>query len=124
MNNWQRRVTDNPPSNELALRNRYRQDLISKYGTPKDNPKFWNSLDPDFYLQDITAPVQLHTGAEDEEIPSAFSQELFDRLKKLNKIVEFFSYPNGDHNISEPNFSAAMRRSVEFFNKYLKGGEL
>lgn len=120
MNNWQRKVRFSPPPNELALRNRYRSNLVTKYGIPKDNALFWNSIEPNSYLNDITAPIQLHTGAEDEEVPPSFSRSLFDRLKKLNKVVELYSYPNGDHNISDPNFSLAMQRSVEFFNKYLK----
>lgn len=120
MNNWQRRVPYSPSPAELALRSRRRQELISKYGTPKSNSEFWSSIDPNSYLTDITAPIQIHTGAKDEEVPAAFSQGFFDRLKKQNKIVEFYSYPNGDHNISEPDFSLAMQRSVDFFNKYLK----
>jgi len=124
MNNWQRRVSYNPPPNELALRNRNRANLIAKHGTPQSNPEFWHSIDPNYYLSDITAPIQLDTGAEDEEVPPAFSQDLFDRLKKLKKTVEFYSYPGGDHNISDPNFSLAMKRSLDFFDKYLKGGGL
>lgn len=120
MNNWQRKVPYNPPPNELAQRNRSRANLIAKYGTPKSNPEFWQSIDPNFYLSDITAPAQLHTGTEDEEVPEAFSQGLFDRMKKLKKTVEIYSYPGGDHNITEPNFSVAMNRSVEFFDNYLK----
>jgi dipeptidyl aminopeptidase/acylaminoacyl peptidase len=120
MNNWQRRVSYNPPPTEMALRNSYRANLIAKYGTPESNPEFWHSIDPNYYLSDITAPIQLDVGAEDEEVPPAFSQDLFDRLKKLKKTVEFYSYPGGDHNISDPNFSLAMKRSVDFFEKYLK----
>ncbi len=120
MNNWQRRVSYQPPPNELALRNRSRADLIEKNGSPSANPKFWNSIDPNYYLSDITSPIQLHVGSEDEEVPSAFSQDLYDRLKKLNKVVEFYSYAGGDHNISDPNFSIAIKRSVDFFDKYLK----
>jgi len=123
MNNWQRRVSYQPPPNELALRNRSRMDLINKFGTPGTNPTFWNSIDPNYYLGDLQAPVQLDVGGEDEEVPSAFSQGLFDRLKKLKKEVEFYEYPGGDHNISGANFNLAMQRSVEFFDKYLKGGE-
>lgn len=120
MNNWQRRVIYQPPANELALRNRFRADLTAKNGTPKTNPLFWNSIDPNNFLSDISSPIQLHVGSDDEEVPSVFSQNLFDRLKKLNKTVEFYSYLGGDHNISEPNFSLAIQRSVEFFDKYLK----
>lgn len=120
INNWQRRVPFRPSPSELALRNRNRQNIVSKYGKPSENPAFWNSIDPNAHLSDITAPIQLHVGGEDEEVPTAFSQGLYDRLKKFNKTVEFYSYPGGDHNISDPNFSLAMDRSLKFFDKYLK----
>ncbi len=119
MNNWQRRVTYQPPPNELALRNRYRQDLVAKYGTPKTNPNFWNTIDPNSYLSDITAPVQLHAGGADEEVPVAFSEGLDNRLKALGKTVEFYTYPGDDHNISG-YFNQAEQRSIDFFDKYLK----
>ncbi len=45
MNNWQRRVRYQPGPNELALRNRSRQDLVNQYGTPASNPDFWNLID-------------------------------------------------------------------------------
>lgn len=119
MNNWQRRVTYQPPPNELALRNRYRQDLVAKYGTPKSNPEFWNMLDPNNYLSDISTPVSLHAGGADEEVPVAFSEGLDNRLKALGKTVEFYTYPGDDHNISN-YFNLAEQRSIDFFNKYLK----
>lgn len=120
MNNWQRRVTYSPPPNELALRNRYRQQLTEKFGTPKTNPEFWNSIDPNYYLKDVIAPVQLHTGLSDEEVPWQFSQGLFDRLKQLRKSVELYTYQGADHNISGSSFTTAMDRSLEFFNTHLK----
>ena len=120
LNNWRRRVPFTLSPSEQAVRNNSRASMIEKYGSPSANPKLWNSIDPNYYLLDITAAVQLHAGADDEEVPSAFSRGLFDRLKKLNKTVEFYSYPGGDHNISDPNFSVAIKRSVDFFDKYLK----
>jgi dipeptidyl aminopeptidase/acylaminoacyl peptidase len=120
MNNWQRRVSYQPPPKELANRNNYRQNLIAAYGTPATNPGFWNTIDPTAHLADITAPVQLHTGGSDEEVPVAFSQSLYASLQKAGKTVEYYDYPGGDHNISSPNFELAMQRSIDFFNKYLK----
>ncbi len=120
MNNWQNRVRYQPPARELAQRNNYRKNLTDAFGTPTSNPTFWNSLDPTHFLADITAPIQLHVGGNDEEVPPDFSETLFTNLKSLNKTVEFYSYPGGDHNISSPNFEVAMHRSVAFFDKYLK----
>lgn len=120
MNNWQRWVTYQPPPNELALRNRKRSELVNKYGTPAQNPNFWHTVDPNFNLSDISAPVQLHAGLADEEVPPDFSKGLYDRLKSAGKFAEFYTYEGADHNISPPAFNLAMQRSVDFFNKYLK----
>lgn len=123
INNWQRRVRFQPSPQELALRNNYRQKLIDTYGTPETNPTFWQAVDPTYHLSDITTPIQLHTGGNDEEVPVDFSVSLRDKLEKLGKTVEYYNYPGGDHNLSSPNFELAMQRSIAFFNQYLKGGE-
>lgn len=123
MNNWQRRVRYQPSSRELALRNNYRNRLTAAYGTSDTNPEFWRLVDPTNYLADIETPIQLHTGGSDEEVPVAFSVSLKDKLEKLGKTVEYYNYPGGGHNISSPNFEIAIKRSLDFFDKYLKGGE-
>lgn len=119
MNNWQRRVAFRPSPEEMALRNRSRQNLIQKYGTPAQNPNFWHSVDPNYSVQYIQVPIQLHAGLEDEEVPWQFSQGLNNRLKEAGKTVEFYTYPGADHNISQ-SFDLAMQRSLEFFDRYLK----
>lgn len=108
-----------PSAYELSLRNRHRSELFAKYGTVEQNPAFWNSADPTFFVKDIEAPVQLHVGEADEEVPPSFSQSLLDKLKAAGKTAEFFEYPGSDHNISQ-GFNLAMQRSVAFFDKYLK----
>ena len=120
MNNWRRRVPFSPTPQELALRVRRRAQLIEKYGIPKDNPKFWNSIDPNFFLSEISTPVSLHAGISDEEVPWEFSEGLYERLKAAGKTVEFYTYEGADHNISGDSFNLAMERSVNFFDKYLK----
>jgi len=122
LNNWHRRVPFQPSSRELAYRNTGRQGIMNKFGTPVQNPQFWNLIDPTFYLSDITAPIQLDVGGADEEVPTAFSQELYDKLNKIGKTVEIYIYPGNDHNISQ-SLNLALERSVNFFDKYLKGGE-
>lgn len=123
MNNWTRKVPYVPSTRELALRNRNRENLIAQYGTPESNPTFWNSIDPNYNLQYVTAPVQLDAGLADEEVPWQFSQGLKNRLEQSGKVVEYYTYPGADHNISGSSFNLAMQHSLDFFNKYLKGGE-
>jgi dipeptidyl aminopeptidase/acylaminoacyl peptidase len=124
LNNWHRAAPFVPSARELTLRNRGRQSLISKYGTPVQNPAFWNTIDPTAFINDINAPVQLDAGGADEEVPVAFSQSLYAKLKAAGKTAEFYTYPGADHNISGPGFDLAMQRSVAFFDKYLKGNQM
>lgn len=120
VNRWHRAVPYRPSPRELALRNSSRQKIIEKYGSPSANLEFWNSIDPTAHVADIMTPVQIHHGTADEEVPVAFAQSLNDKLKNANKVVELYTYEGGDHNISDPFFTIAMDRSIEFFDKYLK----
>jgi dipeptidyl aminopeptidase/acylaminoacyl peptidase len=101
----------------------WRPSNIERYGQPEDNPEFWQSIDPRYFLQDISGPLQLHVGLADEEVPPLFSESLRDDLEKQNKSVEFYAYEGADHNLSSPAFELAMKRSVEFFDEYLKNEE-
>jgi dipeptidyl aminopeptidase/acylaminoacyl peptidase len=93
--------------------------LQKAYGTSQVNPQFWNSISANAYLGDLRAPIQLHHSTTDEEVPVEFSQMLYDEMLAANKTVELYTYEGDNHNISR-NFSLAMQRSVEFFDKYLK----
>ena len=64
-------------------------------------------------------PLQLHHSTTDEEVPLEFSETLFYQMLDVNKYVEFYKYEGDNHNISN-NFSTAMQRSIEFFDRYVK----
>jgi dipeptidyl aminopeptidase/acylaminoacyl peptidase len=57
----------------------------------------------------------------DSEVPVKFSQDLYQGLLADGKTAEYFEYPGDDHNIAN-YFNLAMQRTIEFFDKYLKGG--
>jgi len=96
-----------------------RQNYLGQFGTPEQNPEFWDSISPMAYLGDITAPIQLHQGTADTEVPLQFSQTLANDLRAHGKPVELYTYAGADHNIAQ-GFSLAMARSVAFFDHYLK----
>jgi dipeptidyl aminopeptidase/acylaminoacyl peptidase len=95
------------------------EKYINAFGTPEQNPAFWDSISPMAYLADITAPIQIHHGTADTEVPLEFAQTLADDLHAVNKPVELYTYFGSDHNIAQ-GFSLAMARSVAFFDRYLK----
>jgi uncharacterized protein len=45
---------------------RWRGDLYNTYGSPEENPAFWNSISANAYLGEISGPVQLHHGVDDD----------------------------------------------------------
>ena len=118
INNWRRRGSSPPPGIPSRAR-RWRDELITQYGAPEKNPDFWNSISANYFLADISGPVQLHHGTADTSVPVQFSITLKDQLEKAGKTVELFTYPGDDHNLSA-NLSIALNRSVEFFDKNLK----
>lgn len=94
-------------------------DWIRQYGTPEQNPAFWNSISANSYLSDLSGPLQLHHGTADEEVPLAFSQNLADAIKAAGGMVEFYTYKDANHNL-EQVFSTAMYHTLQFFDRYLK----
>ncbi|MFZ6035287.1 MAG: alpha/beta hydrolase family protein [Patescibacteria group bacterium] len=118
INNW-RRGTFTPPSSIPTRALGWRNQLMNKYGTPEENPRFWNSLSANSYLKDISGPIQLHHGTADESVPVEFSKKLKQEMDQAGKTGELYIYEGDDHNIAN-NFNVAVQRSVEFFDKYLK----
>jgi uncharacterized protein len=117
LENWHPPASDSPPP---SFGGGARQNFLSQFGTPEQNPKFWDSISPMAYLADITAPIQLHHGAADVEVPLQFSQTLAKDLQAVSKPVELYTYAGADHNISQ-GFALAMARSVAYFDRYLRG---
>lgn len=116
--NWRRGNFSPPPQLQSTVR-RWRQELIDKYGTPEQNPAFWNSLSANSYLKDISGPLQLHHGTADASVPVMFSQKLEEQMKKESKEVEAYYYEGDDHNLSA-NLEIALQRSVDFFDRYIR----
>jgi len=119
MFNWQNRVSYKPDAKDLMLRNKNKDLLIGIYETPTTNPDFWNSVDPTYFLEDITVPTQISVGLSDNQVPPDFSKGLYSKLKILGKTVEYHEYPGSNHDINQ-SFALAMKRTIDFFDRYLK----
>jgi fermentation-respiration switch protein FrsA (DUF1100 family) len=97
----------------------WRLEWVSKYGTPEENPVFWETVSSTAFLADLSGPLQLHYDTGDSEVPYAFSETLASEIQAAGKTGELYSYPGDDHNLAN-SFGLAMQRTVEFFNQYLK----
>ena len=84
------------------------------------HPNFWNSISANAFLRDLKGPIQIHHGTGDHEVPVEFSEMLYDEMLEDGQPVEFYTYKGDNHNISN-YFSLAMERTIQFFDRYLKG---
>lgn len=117
LENWRRRSSSPPPLPSGARR--WRETLQQLYGTPGDNPTFWNSISANSYLSDLSGPIQLHHAKGDASVPWEFSQTLDTEIKTAGKRSELFLYEGDDHDITR-NFGKAMQESLEFFDTHVK----
>ena len=101
-------------------RSGWRSDLIETYGTPENNPAFWDSLSANSSLVDLSGPVQLHHGTGDATVPYSYSTTLEKQIQAAGKPVELFLYSGDDHNIAT-NRDIALMVSVVFFNQHVAG---
>ena len=115
--NWRRGTGGSVPPTPRP--GSWRTSLVEQYGTPEENPGFWDSISANAYLADISGPIQLHHGTNDADVPLLFSENLFYQMLDAGQYVELYKYEGDNHNISN-YFSTAMQRTIEFFDRYVK----
>ena len=101
-----------------AIANNWRTSLIDTYGSPAQNPVFWDAISANSYLTDLSGPIQLHHGTGDVEVPVEFSTSLYQQLQVAHVPTELYLYENDNHNLSN-SFDLAMEHTIEFFDLYL-----
>jgi dipeptidyl aminopeptidase/acylaminoacyl peptidase len=118
LSRWRRRGASIPTPSVPGFRG-WRSAWLEQYGSPEENPDFWNGISANTYLADLSGPVQLHHGTADESVPLEFSTTLYQQIQQVGKTVEFYTYEDDNHNLSN-YFSLAMTRTIEFFDHYLR----
>ena len=92
--------------------------LHQTYGPEGD--KVYTRISPATHFDDVSAPVQLHHGTMDKDVPLIFSESIFRSLKNRGKKVEFFVYPGEGHEFGGA-WTLAVERALQFFDKYVRG---
>ena len=98
-------------TDEYSDRGKYLRKLLADFEADYDIEKF----NPANYYQWIKAPIQIHQGTLDKDVPVDWSNDLYDQLKKLKKDVEYFTYEGADHNLMPNSWSLAVTNALSFY---------
>lgn len=109
------------PTPNPNFRSGWRTSWQNSYGSPVENPDFWMGISANSYLADLSGPIQLHHGSADTEVPIKFSRDLYQQIQAAGIAVEYYEYEGDNHNLSG-YFNLAMQRTIEFFDRNVKGG--
>ncbi|MFZ1396647.1 MAG: alpha/beta fold hydrolase, partial [Candidatus Promineifilaceae bacterium] len=74
-------------------------------------------ISPIYFLDRINAAVSIHHSDGDETVPIAWSQDLCERLRGLQKRVECFTYYATPHTFRGEADALFMERVTRFFNE-------
>lgn len=95
--------------------------LRSLLGTPEANSAGYDRASPLTYIENAKAPLLTIQGENDIRVPRGQAQEVHDILKAKGNTVETIYYPAEGHGFrKKENQLDSLRRTVDWFDKYLK----
>src|SRR5579872_673536 len=90
-------------------------------GDPDKDKKVYEATSPITYLHNVKAPLLVLQGDNDPRVPKEEAEQVVDLLKKDGKTVDVHYYANEGHGFAKrENQIDSIRRTVEWFDKYLK----
>ena len=96
--------------------------LKSLLGDPVKDRAAYEAASPVTYIHAVKAPLLVLQGANDPRVPKEEADQVVELLKKDGKTVDVYYYANEGHGFEKrENQIDSIRRSVEWFDKYLKG---
>jgi dipeptidyl aminopeptidase/acylaminoacyl peptidase len=90
-------------------------------GDPEKDRKVYEETSPIKYVQNIKAPLLVLQGENDPRVPKEETEHLVQILKARGNVVEVVYYPDEGHGFDKLEHQIdSARRTVEWFDKYLK----
>jgi len=97
----------------------YERSLL---GDPIKDRAAYEAASPITYFKDVKAPLLVLQGDNDPRVPKEEAEQVVDLLKRAGKTVDAHYYPNEGHGFEKrENRIGAIKRTIAWFDKYLKG---
>ncbi len=104
---------------EDPLLQEYEKSLL---GDPVKDRNIYEDDSPLKFIRDAKAPLLVLQGDNDIRVPKEEAEQVVQTLKAAGRTVDAHYYPNEGHGFARrENQLDAMRRTVEWFDRYLKG---
>ncbi len=101
-------------TDEYEDRGKLLRKMLSRFETEYDV----NLFSPDRYYKNIKAPLSLHQGTADVEVPVSWSEELVEILTGYKINIQYTEYAQADHNL-QPGWESALQNSIRFYQTLL-----
>lgn len=112
--NWMTMLKHSDP-----MLQQYEQSLL---GDPVKDRAVYDAASPITYIHNVKAPLLVLQGSNDPRVPQEEAEQVVELLKKDGKVVDAHYYPNEGHGFEKrENQIDSIRRTVAWFDKYLKG---
>jgi len=106
---------------EDPLLQEYEKSIL---GDPVKDRSVYEDDSPLKYIRNAKAPLLVLQGDNDIRVPKEEAEQVVQTLKGAGKTVDAHYYPNEGHGFAKrENQIDAIQRTVEWFDRYLKGGQ-
>jgi dipeptidyl aminopeptidase/acylaminoacyl peptidase len=94
----------------------------NELGRPWENPKLWEKVSYPFYqVPKIKTPTLYMGGSDDDNVPIAGGEQMYQALKSLGIETQLVVYPGQNHGIVLPSFQKdRLQRYLGWYDKQLR----
>ena len=85
-----------------------------------EDPAFLRLTSPLYFMEYVTAPVQIHQGTADQVTPPRWAEAIRNALIAADKEVEYYTYEGQGHVFRGKAWELFMERTLRFFDEHLR----
>ena len=89
-----------------------------RWGSPADNPEFWEAVSADQHFDRVTEPVLIHHGSVDDTCPPRWARHTRAAMEDAGVDVTLRWYAGEGHTFGDAALARALDRSIAFLERH------